>query len=219
MAYELNGSNQFLTVPVDAAFDLGTGDFAVSVRVRFASFQDGVLIGLGDGANGGAPVIQCGWQLRYLNNNLYWYRYAHPIETFYTFSWTPSLNTWYQVTASRISGSLRAYVDSSQIGSTITTSQSYDRINTNNLHMGRGIFGNGTFYFSGQLSEAAVWKGAGLTAAEVEAISKGFTADQIRRQNLTFYAPLVRNLQDLRNNLTITNNNGATAATHPRIIT
>lgn len=71
---------------------------------------------------------------------------------------------------------------------------------------------------NGTISEAAAWNAA-LTMAEISALSKGFTADQIRPQSLVFYAPLIRNLQDVRGGRTITNNNGATVAVHPRIIT
>jgi hypothetical protein len=41
----------------------------------------------------------------------------------------------------------------------------------------------------------------------------------VRPQSLVFYAPLVRDLQDVRGGLTITNNNGATVAAHPRVYT
>ena len=43
------------------------------------------------------------------------------------------------------------------------------------------------------------------------------TCDKIRPQNLVFYAPLVRDLIDQKGGLTITNNNAATVANHPRI--
>jgi hypothetical protein len=43
------------------------------------------------------------------------------------------------------------------------------------------------------------------------------TCDKIRPQSLVFYAPLVRNLVDTKGGLTITNNNSATVADHPRI--
>ena len=39
----------------------------------------------------------------------------------------------------------------------------------------------------------------------------------IRPQSLVFYAPLIRNLIDAKGGRTITNNNGATVAVHPRI--
>jgi len=65
-------------------------------------------------------------------------------------------------------------------------------------------------------AEVGIWNAA-LTAAEVAALAKGVTCDQIRPQSLVFYAPLVRDLVDQKGGLTITNNNGATIANHPRI--
>jgi hypothetical protein len=68
----------------------------------------------------------------------------------------------------------------------------------------------------GCVAEVGVWNAA-LTAAEVASLAKGMTCDKIRPQNLVFYAPLVRDLIDQKGGLTITNNNGATVATHPRV--
>jgi hypothetical protein len=39
----------------------------------------------------------------------------------------------------------------------------------------------------------------------------------VRPQSLVFYAPLIRSLQDLARNATITNGNSATVEVHPRI--
>jgi hypothetical protein len=68
----------------------------------------------------------------------------------------------------------------------------------------------------GKIAEVGIWDAA-LTAAEVASLAKGMTCDKIRPQSLVFYAPLVRNLQDAKGGLTITNNGGATVATHPRV--
>jgi hypothetical protein len=73
-----------------------------------------------------------------------------------------------------------------------------------------GVFGNDT------IAEVGIWNVA-LTAAEVASLAKGMTCDKVRPQNLVFYAPLVRDLIDQKGGLTITNNNGATVATHPRV--
>jgi hypothetical protein len=67
------------------------------------------------------------------------------------------------------------------------------------------------------MAEFATWN-ATLTDAEIAALAAGFTADQIRPQSLQFYAPLIRDLVDLRAGRSITNVNGATVSTHPRII-
>ena len=218
MACGLNGSNQFLTVPVDSALEFGTGDFTVALKMRINALGDNVPLMLGNGANGSAPIISTAWALRHFSGQLYWYRYEHPTETFYAFAWSPATGVTYDVLVTRTGTTLKAFVDSSQIGSSITSSVSYNRVNSDNFHVGRAIFGSTPFFFNGVVSEVGIWK-AGLTDAEILSLSRGFTADQIRPQSLSFYAPLVRNFQDVRGGLAITNNNGATVATHPRIVT
>jgi hypothetical protein len=52
---------------------------------------------------------------------------------------------------------------------------------------------------------------------EIASLAAGMTCDKVRPQSLVFYAPLVRNLQDVKGGLTITNNNSATVAAHPRV--
>ena len=73
-----------------------------------------------------------------------------------------------------------------------------------------------SLFHDGKLAEVGIWNVA-LTAAEIASLAKGMTCDKVRPQSLVFYAPLVRNLQDVRGGLTITNNNTATVATHTRV--
>lgn len=215
MAIALNGSNQFLTVPVNAAFEFGTGDFAVSCKALFNNLNSQPLLCLGRGAS--STVAFCGWLLVYISNRLYWYRWA-PAETSVDVAWTPSTNTPYTFTVSRISNTLKLFVDAAELIS-VNNSTPYNRVNDDSFYTSYQESGAGIRFLNGVQSEIAIWKGAGLNADEVVALSKGFTAPQIKPQNLSFYAPLVRDLQDLRNNFTITNNGGATVATHPRVIT
>ena len=76
-----------------------------------------------------------------------------------------------------------------------------------------GSLGN---YYNNDISEVGIWNVA-LTAAEIASLAGGMTCDKVRPQSLVFYAPLVRNLQDVKGGLTITNNNTATVAAHPRV--
>ncbi len=69
---------------------------------------------------------------------------------------------------------------------------------------------------TGQIAEVGIWNVA-LTDAEIASLADGMTCDKVRPQSLVFYAPLVRDLQDVRGGLTITNNNTATVANHPRV--
>jgi hypothetical protein len=71
-------------------------------------------------------------------------------------------------------------------------------------------------FFDGRIAEVGIWNAA-LTAAEIASLAKGMTCDKVRPQNLVFYAPLIRDLVDTKGGLTITNNNSATVANHPRV--
>jgi len=78
------------------------------------------------------------------------------------------------------------------------------------------LFPSGQLFFNGSIAEVGIWNAA-LTAAEIASLAQGMTCDKIRPQSLVFYAPLVRELIDQKAALAITNNNGATVANHPRI--
>jgi hypothetical protein len=70
--------------------------------------------------------------------------------------------------------------------------------------------------YDGKFAEVGIWSAA-LTVDEIRSLSKGMTCDKVRPQSLVFYAPLVRDLIDYKGGLTITNNNTATVAVHPRV--
>jgi hypothetical protein len=71
-------------------------------------------------------------------------------------------------------------------------------------------------YFAGIIAEVGIWNVA-LTAAEIASLAKGVTCNKIRPQNLVFYAPLIRNLQDTKGGRIITPVNSPIVAAHPRV--
>jgi len=75
---------------------------------------------------------------------------------------------------------------------------------------------NGATTFDGEFAEVGIWT-VELTPEEVLAHANGYRCDSIRPQSLVFYAPLIRELIDTKGGLTITNNNSATVAVHPRV--
>ena len=75
---------------------------------------------------------------------------------------------------------------------------------------------NNLEHFNGDIANTAIWN-THLSEQELKALSNGFAPEMIRPQSLVFYAPLIRNLIDAKGGRTITNNNGATVAVHPRI--
>jgi hypothetical protein len=126
-----------------------------------------------------------------------------------------SANTWHHACAVVESNSSRTvYLDA---GSSATTTQTISVSNIANVRIGsRESAGSQGLFATGQIAEVGIWNAA-LTAAEVASLADGMTCDKVRPQSLVFYAPLVRNLQDVRGGLTITNNNTATVANHPRV--
>ena len=122
-----------------------------------------------------------------------------------------SLNSWNHACTTVASDTLHELFLNGSSQGTNSTNVNFTGINQIRI----GVFTN-SFNFDGSFAEVGVWSAA-LTAAEIASLSKGMTCDKVRPQSLAFYAPLVRNLQDVRGGLTITNNNSATVATHPRV--
>jgi hypothetical protein len=72
-------------------------------------------------------------------------------------------------------------------------------------------------YTNGDIAEVGVYN-AILTPDEIDGLAKGYKCSDIRPQALRFDLRMIRNLQDLSQALAMTNTNGATVSTHPRII-
>ena len=126
-------------------------------------------------------------------------------------------NTWNHACAVFASNSSRSVLLNAGSKGTNTTSANptaahFDRLTIGSQHFSTII----NAWFDGRIAEAGVWNAA-LTDAEIASLAKGMTCDKVRPQSLVFYAPLIRELQDLRGGLTITNNNTATVAAHTRV--
>ena len=112
---------------------------------------------------------------------------------------------------STVSRSVRLNNDNIQTNTASVLQPSVDRFS-----IGAGVRQTVSGPLNGRAAEVAIWNVA-LTDAEMSTLAKGFKPTRVRPQSLVFYAPLVRDLQDLRGALTITNNNTATVADHPRV--
>jgi hypothetical protein len=208
MAYSLNGSNQRLTpasVPVTAA------PLTLACWFRPANVtHQGALITLTNTAGSSYFTL-------YFNGTAA----GDPVTIFINpglpsgFSTTSgaSANTWHHACGVFTSSASRTvYIDggSSATNTAIGTPASIVEFNIGSFQTAAGNF------FNGQIAEVGIWTAA-LTTAEVASLAKGMTCDKVRPQSLVFYAPLVRDLIDAKGGLTITNNNTATVANHPRV--
>ncbi len=218
MAYDCNGAGARLTCDGVSSLNVGTGDFAFTCRVNSrnvtgaqkgfvqtsttsgglsTSYATGIIGVFGANASGSL-----------LTGGL-----AFNVANVLIGSNTPivNTNTEYLVSCIRSAGSVSVYVDSTLH----TSGTASGNVTGQNICIGGGY--DTSYTLVGVISEVAFWSAA-LTDAEILSLARGFTPDQIRPQSLQFYAPLVRDLIDVRGGRTITNNNGATVATHPRII-
>lgn len=72
-------------------------------------------------------------------------------------------------------------------------------------------------FSEGQLAEYAVWNVA-LTADEMAALGKGMRAKRIRPQSLVFYAPMIRDVNDIRAGRNMSRLAGSDVySDHPRV--
>jgi hypothetical protein len=121
--------------------------------------------------------------------------------------------TWHHACGTRTGTNNRvAYIDG--VAGTANTNTALETgINEFNIGSFRTIANN---YLVGRIAEVAIYDVA-LNASEVASLAKGMKPSRIRPQNLVFYAPLVRNLFDYDQARSLTNQNSATVASHPRI--
>jgi hypothetical protein len=68
--------------------------------------------------------------------------------------------------------------------------------------------------FKGYVAEVALW-GATLSAQEIQSLYSGVPADRIRPQNLAFYAPLIRDLNTVVGDYTLSPESGTTFTSLP----
>jgi len=157
----------------------------------------------------------------YIDNKIYWI--ASNGGSGYGESSTPAGAAWshlaqvFDGTQTGNANRLKCYVNG--IAQTLTFSGTIPTTSTANTDVEdiRINYAQSTpEYGNGRYCEIGIWHEA-LTADEVASLAKGMTCDKVRPESLVFYAPLIRDLQDIKGGLTITNNNAATVATHPRV--
>jgi hypothetical protein len=123
-----------------------------------------------------------------------------------------NVNTWHHVCGVFTSSSSRTVYRDGVVGS--TSSVFVDVTNLTSIFI--GALSGGTTLMNGYISDMAIWSVA-LNTGEINSLAKGFSAKRIRPQSLTYYVPLIRNLQEYRGNITLTNNNTATVIQHNRM--
>jgi hypothetical protein len=116
------------------------------------------------------------------------------------------LNTWVHAVGIFTTTRARVWLDGSQ--GTLTNT---DRLVST---FDRWLIGNN---MDGQIGDVGVWD-VELNSGEIVALAKGFKPSRVRPQSLVYYAPLIREVQEVRTALTLTASASApTVATHHRV--
>jgi hypothetical protein len=213
MAYEFNGTNQFLNTPSNAVVsgmpltmacwfypNGNTTRYSLMAMANaFTGFQGGGYQISAFGNLEGDP-IQIGTDQ--LANTV-----AYSTAGFNANQWNHAAGVFTSTTSRTV------YLNG---GNSATNTFSHSpSAPSQGLRLARFV---NTFPFplAGRLAEVGIWNSE-LTAAEIASLAQGMTCDKICPQSLVFYAPLVRDLIDQKAARAITNNNGATVANHTRV--
>jgi hypothetical protein len=210
MAYAFNGSSQSLTMaaPAGIGFNEPLTMACWFYTLSGSTAQTLISIGPPDNENLGY-WIRTGTTAKVLaskNNN------TAPVTTL-----SLTTSAWNHTAAVFVSSASRTvYLNNTSVFSSSTVANATGTAFTSMSIGRRHVVGTTPQYLSGRIAEAGIWTAA-LTAEEILSLSQGASPALVRPGSLVFYAPLIRDLQDLRGGLAIANNNGATVVDHPRI--
>ena len=172
-----NTQRNFLTS--SAIYFDGNGDYIDFVKKDDYSFESGIdftvegwwymnsvasrppFIAMGTGVDA-SPAHYSDWNLYYnSSNNLNWYAYSNGGNVLRQFAWTPAINTWYHIAVTRHGTNMRAFINGTQIGTTLTDSTAWTGYSGSRpLRIGRWQYGGGTNgYLNGYAQDIRITKG------------------------------------------------------------
>ena len=117
------------------------------------------LISYGTGING-SPRHESNWNLYHYSGNLNFGKYDGSSSTIITKGWAPSTDTWYHIAVTRSSGSLRMFIDGTQIGTTessntVVYAQANDT-DADPIRLGQTVMANTTYNLNGYAQDVRV---------------------------------------------------------------
>jgi hypothetical protein len=147
-----DGTGDYLVAPQSVITDLGAGDFTLEFWVYFNSIGSEITFAAKteSGANYGwfIQLVSGNFRVNIGNNG--------SLGTSRTFAWSPSTGQWYHAAVSRSSGSLRAFINGTQIGSTVTETNN----GTSTALTGIGINLDGVYQaLNGYIDDLRITKG------------------------------------------------------------
>jgi hypothetical protein len=215
MAYDFNGSTQYLSC---TSSPLGNSPvtFSIACWVNANAGSNRFVAAFGSSTNN-TPILTMGAGFADSGQNTSHFRaFSRNDANSIRFDMAGGVafdNTWHHVCLRCNTTDSKIYVDgaNTNTGNAQSGAQTFNR-----FAIGALLRASALNHIDGSVADVGVWS-ADLTEQEIKSLSAGMTCDKVRPQSLVFYAPLVRDLQDVRGGLTITNNNTATVANHPRV--
>lgn len=170
-----DGSGDYLTIAQNADWEFGTGDFTIDFWVRFNALCDSdpdievFLNSYDDGNNN----WYCGlYKTGGVNYLAFVHVYAGSVNIDMTKIWEPSINTWYHIAITRASGTMRFFLNGSQMG----TADSYPQYIYNfadGLTVARWQ-GSTSYDFNGWLDTIRISKGIARWTADFTVPDKSY---------------------------------------------
>lgn len=156
---EVISANNSTTIPNNAAFQFGTGDFTVEFWVKAPS-QAGAIVAQ-------ATASSPNWGILATSGNLYWQSGFQAVSLLYfTFAFT---GEWQHIAYARSSGTLKCYVNG-VLGGSIADSTNYT--GTGTLTFGPSGYG----LFAGSIADFRIVKGTAVYTAAFSVPSAPLTA-------------------------------------------
>lgn len=213
MAYDFNGTSH-LSLPDNSIFDLGIGGTSFSLSCWFyrASNTNAAMFGRGGGQAGWTNTATAHQFVLFIESSVLYLQNYNGAGGFNQITTAaPTSGSWRHFSATYDGTTLKTYKDGAEYASQTRTF--YKPTSSNITRIGRSASANTVG--ASLITDMAIWSTA-LKSEEITSLYKQFSPHRIRPQNLEFFAPLIRDLQDRCGGLIITNNS-ATVANHPRI--
>jgi hypothetical protein len=166
---DFDGTNDYVNFGSVSDANFGTGDFAVECWFYDNGGPDYAALVVNGQSGSPDYAALASFQLGrggsaggYTDRILFARGGATDSFTIYDSTNTIQLNTWTYVAATRIGTTVKLYINGVEVDS-MTDSGSYS-----NTALRVGVNRGGSIYWSGRISNVRIYKGKGLTAAEVE---------------------------------------------------
>lgn len=163
-----DGIGGYVQYPPSPAFDFGLGDFTIEVWATFASNSATMLL-VGNYLLTGSVATGCIFQYRNNNTLVLGYGDAQLISA----PFTPTIGVQYLLTAERVGGVLKLFVNGVQIGSDTSNSTNL-AVTTNPISIGVLTYSSLVQFYKGHLDDLRITKGIGRYTSNFSVPTQAF---------------------------------------------